>query len=81
MYQSLLHTLLEQYIEKMLRNLIQNLQLLIRGSVRIIPSDDILKALEQDYEIKETEMIYSNPPIFKEIIQAIKILQDEINMK
>ena len=58
-----------------------NYDTLKRGSIRIIPSDDILKALEQDYEIMEAEMIYGNPPTFEEIIQAMKILQDEINMK
>lgn len=50
-----------------------------RGSIRIIPHADILKALEQDYEIMRTEMIYGNPPTFEEIIQAMKKLQDEIN--
>jgi hypothetical protein len=56
-----------------------NYETLRRGSIRIIPSDDILKALEQDYEIMEAEMIYGNPPTFEEIIQAMKNLQDEIN--
>ena len=56
-----------------------NYDTLKRGSIRIIPSDDILKALERDYEIMEAEMIYGNPPTFEEIIQAMKILQDEIN--
>jgi predicted nucleotidyltransferase component of viral defense system len=50
-----------------------------RGSIRIIPSDDVLNALEQDYEIMREEMIYGNPPAFKEIIQAMKNLQDKIN--
>lgn len=50
-----------------------------RGSIRIIPSDDILNALEQDYEIMRAEMIYGNPPAFEEIIQAMKNLQDKIN--
>ena len=27
----------------------------------IIPSDDILNAFEQDYEIMRAEMIYGNP--------------------
>ena len=45
----------------------------------IIPSDDILNALEQDYEIMRAEMIYGNPPAFEEIIQAMKNLQDKIN--
>jgi hypothetical protein len=52
-----------------------------RGSIHIIPSDDILKALEQDYEIMRAEMIYGNPPTFEEIIHAMKNLQDEINSK
>jgi hypothetical protein len=50
-----------------------------RGSIRIIPSDDVLKALEQDYEIMRAEMIYGHPPTFEEIIQSMKYLQDEIN--
>lgn len=50
-----------------------------RGSIRIIPSDDVLKALEQDYEIMREEMIYGHPPTFEEIIQSMKNLQDEIN--
>jgi predicted nucleotidyltransferase component of viral defense system len=50
-----------------------------RGSIRIIPSDDILKSLELDYEIMRAEMIYGNPPTFEEIIQAMKNLQNEIN--
>jgi hypothetical protein len=50
-----------------------------RGSIRIIPSDDVLKALEQDYEIMRAEMIYGHPPTFEEIIQSMKNLQDEIN--
>jgi hypothetical protein len=50
-----------------------------RGSIRIIPSDDILKVLELDYEIMRAEMIYGNPPIFEEIIQEMKNLQNEIN--
>jgi hypothetical protein len=49
------------------------------GNICIIPSADILIALEQDYEIMRTEMIFGNPPTFKEIIQAMKVLQDEIN--
>ena len=50
-----------------------------RGSIRIIPSDYVLKALEQDYEIMRAEMIYGHPPTFEEIIQSMKNLQDEIN--
>ncbi len=50
-----------------------------RGSIRIIPSDDVLNALVQDYEIMREEMIYGNPPAFEEIIQAMKNLQDKIN--
>ena len=50
-----------------------------RGSILIIPSDDILKSLELDYEIMRAEMIYGNPPTFEEIIQAMKNLQNEIN--
>jgi hypothetical protein len=45
----------------------------------IIPSDDILNALAQDYEIMRAEMIYGNSPAFEEIIQAMKNLQDKIN--
>ena len=47
----------------------------------IIPIDDILNALEQDYEIMRAEMIYGNPPAFEEIIQAMKYLQDKFKGK
>jgi hypothetical protein len=50
-----------------------------RGRINIIPNADILQALEQDYKIMRTEMIYGHPPTFKEIIQAMKKLQDEFN--
>jgi hypothetical protein len=50
-----------------------------RGSISIVPSADILKALEHDYEIMRSEMIYGNPPTFEEIIEAMKNLQYEIN--
>jgi len=49
------------------------------GSINVIPSINILKALEQDYEIMRSEMIYGNPPVFDEIIKVVKKLQDEIN--
>ena len=49
------------------------------GSINIIPSVNILKALEQDYEIMRSEMIYGHPPTFEEIIEAMKNLQYEIN--
>ena len=52
-----------------------------RGNFCIIPTADILKALELDYEIMRAEMIYGDPPTFSEIIQAMKVLQDEINTK
>lgn len=52
-----------------------------RGNICIIPTADILKALELDYEIMRAEMIYGDPPTFSEIIQAMKVLQDEINTK
>jgi hypothetical protein len=49
------------------------------GLINIIPSDNILKALEVDYEIMRTEMIYGNSPSFAEIIKVVANLQDEIN--
>ena len=55
--------------------------LLVLGLSQIIHHPDILKALKQDYEIMEAEMIYGNPPTFEEIILALKNLQDEINSK
>jgi predicted nucleotidyltransferase component of viral defense system len=50
-----------------------------RGSIRVVPDADILKALDQDYEIMRAEMIYGNPPTFVEIVQSIKNIQNEIN--
>ncbi len=50
-----------------------------QGSISIIPSDDILNAIEQDYEIMRREMIYGNPPTFDEIIKVMKNLQFQFN--
>jgi len=52
-----------------------------RGNIRIIPRDEILTELKQDYETMRAEMIYGNPPTFEEIVQAMKNLQDEINIE
>jgi hypothetical protein len=38
-----------------------------------------LKALEVDYEIMRTEMIYGNSSSFADIIKVVTNLQDEIN--
>jgi len=49
------------------------------GSLNIIPDNDILLKLEQDYEIMRSEMIYGNPPSFEEVIEAMKSIQEIIN--
>lgn len=49
------------------------------GSLNIIPDNDILLKLEQDYEIMRSEMIYGNPPSFEEVIEAMKSIQKIIN--
>lgn len=51
------------------------------GRLKIIPDNDILLKLEQDYQIMKSEMIYGNPPSFEEIIQALKSIQEIINCK
>ena len=50
-----------------------------RGSLKLIPSSDILDALRKDYEIMRAEMIYGEPPSFEEIIIEVQGLQEAIN--
>ena len=50
-----------------------------RGSLKLIPSSDILDALRKDYEIMRAEMIYGEPPSFEEIIIEVQGLQEVIN--
>ena len=51
------------------------------GSISIVPDNEILQALKNDYEVMSSEMIYGNPPTFEEIMQAAKQLEDEFNGK
>ena len=50
-----------------------------RGSISIVPDNEILIALKNDYEVMRSEMIYGNPPTFEEIIQAMKNLELQFN--
>lgn len=48
------------------------------GNVKLIPSDESINALKEDYKNME-EMFFNKPPTFEEILDLLKNLQDEIN--
>lgn len=50
-----------------------------RGSISIVPDNEILRALKNDYEVMRSEMIYGNPPTFEEIIHGMKNLELQFN--
>jgi hypothetical protein len=54
---------------------------LIPGSISIVPDNEILHALKNDYEVMRSEMIYGNAPTFEEIMLAAKLLEDKFNGK
>jgi hypothetical protein len=54
---------------------------LIPGSISIVPDNEILHALKNDYEVMRSEMIYGNAPTFDEIMLAAKLLEDKFNGK
>ncbi len=49
------------------------------GSISIVPDNEILQALKNDYEVMSSEMIYGNPPTFEEIIHGMKNLELQFN--
>lgn len=48
------------------------------GTLRLIPTDDLKKALRQDYE-NMSGMFFGDPPTFDEIIDKISRLEKQIN--
>ena len=50
-----------------------------RGTFRLIPSEDKLRLLKQDYDSMTTEMFYGSPPKFEELLIELKNLEDRIN--
>lgn len=48
-------------------------------SINPIPPDEIIKAWEADYNTMLTEMIYGDPPTFKQIIEQLINLKTKIN--
>jgi hypothetical protein len=47
-------------------------------SIKLIPNDNNLNELEKDYELMKV-MIYGDKPKFKDIINAIKIMEERLN--
>ena len=47
----------------------------------IIPSETILIKLKSDYEEMAKEMIYGTVPIFAEVGDTVKIIQNAFNQK
>jgi hypothetical protein len=50
-----------------------------KGFLNIIPNKKTLQALENDYLVMQSEMIYGDSPTFKEIIIAMENIQTVIN--
>jgi predicted nucleotidyltransferase component of viral defense system len=51
----------------------------IKGKIRIIPPDEIIKEWEKDYNTMKENMIYGNSLDFESLINRISELQDRIN--
>jgi hypothetical protein len=54
--------------------------LAVPGSFRLIPPEKRLQQLEKDYKDMQI-MIFKDVPQWKNIIQILKLLEDEINNK
>lgn len=50
------------------------------GSLKLIPPDHVVTAMEKDYQSMQ-EMIFDDRPTFGEIITSLKTLESEINAK
>lgn len=50
----------------------------VRGSLKLIPPDHVLKAMQKDY-VAMQEMIFGRRPSFEEIITSLTELEREIN--
>lgn len=48
--------------------------------IRFIPSNNVLKDWQRDYEIMTQTMIYDNPLSFEELIKRLSELQQKINL-
>ncbi len=49
------------------------------GKISLIPSIEMITALENDYQEMSNEMIYGEKPTFQEILQVIKEIEDAFN--
>ena len=49
------------------------------GTIRLVPDDDAINELRDDYEHMK-DMIYGDKPSFDQIIDALTVLEDEINL-
>lgn len=52
----------------------------LKNKIKLLPIEKRLIELEQDYKYME-EMLYGNYPTFKELIEVIRTLENEINLK
>ncbi len=52
----------------------------IKGTLRIAPPEDRIKALREDY-VRMQEMFFGKPPLFDEMIGALKEWETEFNQK
>ncbi len=52
--------------------------LAVPGTLRLLPSQELLPELSRDYE-QMKEMIFDDPPTFESIIETLKTLESEIN--
>lgn len=51
------------------------------GSLRLVPPDEVLKDLRQDYERGTSRMIFGDPPKFDDIIAELRKLEAAVNGK
>ena len=50
----------------------------VRGTLRLVPPDHVLRAMEKDYGAMQ-EMIFGRCPSFEDIITSLTVLENEIN--
>lgn len=51
------------------------------GALRLVPPDDVLKALEQDYERGTSRMVFGDAPKFGAVVEGLRKLEAAINGK
>jgi hypothetical protein len=49
-----------------------------RGTLRLVPAGDLLKAIRQDYE-EMAEMFFEDPPPFDELLQSLRDIEARFN--